>query len=488
MKNIFFKITRILFTVVFIFLMNNIFAQIGINEDGSLPDASAMLDVTSTNKGVLVPRMTTAQRTLINSPATGLLVFDTDETSFWFFNGTTWVDLSATEEAWLKTDGSAITSINDSIYTNGDVGIGTSTPKTKLHVDGIITAGANNSPHSDTLYDGSASIIIPGSTSDYVISVENDNGSIQHTWNATGEDEERLIVSNEKAYSLSIGVTTSNPTYPLFEFKKENDSSSSSVSGDTINWETVFKVTQENRFGINEDDPDDMLHVTTGGYGTRIRAENTNDGYAGFLSKNSFGEMYFGLQGNGDTDPGFYHIYDNTVGKRRLTIDDDGYVGLSVNRPNVRLDVNGDIEYTGTITDVSDRRLKENLLPISNALSGLLQLNGYTYSMKNDTAHTREYGLMAQDVQKIFPEMVSNIDAEGKYLGLSYIQFVPVLVEGMKEQQAIIEQQQKEIKALKQQNAKINQLEQQNTQMQVMLEQIQAELNQNSENSSSSEK
>ena len=60
-------------------------AQIAVNNDGSSPDASAMLDVTSSNKGILIPRMTTTERTAISSPATGLLVYDTDFNSFWYY-------------------------------------------------------------------------------------------------------------------------------------------------------------------------------------------------------------------------------------------------------------------------------------------------------------------------------------------------------------------------------------------------------------------
>jgi hypothetical protein len=67
---------------------------ISITEDGSVPDASAMLDVKSTDKGMLVPRMYTGQRTMIASPATGLLVYDNDTDGFWFYNGTAWISLS----------------------------------------------------------------------------------------------------------------------------------------------------------------------------------------------------------------------------------------------------------------------------------------------------------------------------------------------------------------------------------------------------------
>lgn len=69
------------------------FAQVGINSDDSTPDASAMLDVKSTNKGVLIPRMTSDQRTLISNAAIGLLVFDTDTESFWFNDSNGWTEL-----------------------------------------------------------------------------------------------------------------------------------------------------------------------------------------------------------------------------------------------------------------------------------------------------------------------------------------------------------------------------------------------------------
>ncbi len=70
-------------------------AQIAINSDGSSADASAMLDVTSTSKGILIPRMTTSERTAISSPATGLLVYDTDFNTFWYYANSAWNNLSS---------------------------------------------------------------------------------------------------------------------------------------------------------------------------------------------------------------------------------------------------------------------------------------------------------------------------------------------------------------------------------------------------------
>lgn len=68
-------------------------AQIGINNPN--PDASAALDVSSTTQGMLIPRMTASQRANIASPATGLMVYQTDASAgFYYFNGSAWTNLT----------------------------------------------------------------------------------------------------------------------------------------------------------------------------------------------------------------------------------------------------------------------------------------------------------------------------------------------------------------------------------------------------------
>ncbi len=82
--------------MVFFLGLSGLNAQVAITTDGSEPDASAMLDVKSTDKGLLIPRMTVSQRGSISSPATGLLVYQTDGTEgFYFYDGSSWLCLNA---------------------------------------------------------------------------------------------------------------------------------------------------------------------------------------------------------------------------------------------------------------------------------------------------------------------------------------------------------------------------------------------------------
>jgi len=69
-------------------------AQVAINTDASSPHASAMMEIKTNNKGFLGPRLTSAQRTAIASPADGLWVYDTDTKTFWFYKGSAWSELA----------------------------------------------------------------------------------------------------------------------------------------------------------------------------------------------------------------------------------------------------------------------------------------------------------------------------------------------------------------------------------------------------------
>ncbi|NQV01459.1 MAG: hypothetical protein HQ542_02355, partial [Bacteroidia bacterium] len=94
----------------FFLLSVTIDAQVAINEDGTDGDPSAMLDVKSTSKGLLIPRMTEAQRMAIINPAKGLLVYQTDADSGFYYNSLTpqfnWIKLfggEIGEHAWTTS-------------------------------------------------------------------------------------------------------------------------------------------------------------------------------------------------------------------------------------------------------------------------------------------------------------------------------------------------------------------------------------------------
>ncbi|MBI4648333.1 MAG: hypothetical protein HY738_17545 [Bacteroidia bacterium] len=113
--------------------------NVAITDDSLYTAApSAMLDVKSTDKGMLIPRVTTVQRGLISSPATGLLVFDTDEGGFYFYNGLSWVSLSGGGGSALWGNSGNYVFLND---TTKQVGIGTKIPIGKMDIkaDGSIS-------------------------------------------------------------------------------------------------------------------------------------------------------------------------------------------------------------------------------------------------------------------------------------------------------------------------------------------------------------
>jgi hypothetical protein len=124
---------------------------------------------------------------------------------------------------------------------------------------------------------------------------------------------------------------------------------------------------------------------------------------------------------------------------------------LSVNGGSVI--INGSGTYSGTWTQASDEKFKKNIQPLKNSISKIQQLNGVSYGLRKvkfpekNFDDGRQIGLIAQNVEKVFPELVKT-DSEG-YKSVAYQNMVAVLIEAIKEQQSSIEELKKEVELLK---------------------------------------
>ena len=119
-------------TIIVIMLGYNasLMAQVGIGT--TAPDSSSMLDIQSTAKGLLIPRMTLTERNSIPSPAQGLMVYQTDNTpGFYYYNGSTWSAIAVAEDDKWTVQGNNMYNAN-----TGNVGIGTTAPSEILDIVG----------------------------------------------------------------------------------------------------------------------------------------------------------------------------------------------------------------------------------------------------------------------------------------------------------------------------------------------------------------
>lgn len=102
----------------------------------------------------------------------------------------------------------------------------------------------------------------------------------------------------------------------------------------------------------------------------------------------------------------------------------------------------------GTI-NTSDRRSKKDIQPIKYGLNEVLKLQPISYKWKNDSLNTNKLGLIAQDLEKILPEVVVTPKMPNEQYGVYYSDMIPVLIKAIQEQQKMIESLQSELNSLK---------------------------------------
>jgi len=164
---------------------------------------------------------------------------------------------------------------------------------------------------------------------------------------------------------------------------------------------------------------------------------NSNDLYLGSADDLNMESSYIRLWRGG---------YYGSTEYGRLAFSDDSwlctggsshYLGIGTNNPTERLHVSGNILATGNITANSDISLKDNITPIPNALDKVLQIRGVTFNRNDIEDNPRHAGVIAQEVEKVLPEVVS--EGEDGIKSVAYGNMVSLLIEAIKEQQEQID-------------------------------------------------
>jgi hypothetical protein len=137
-------------------------------------------------------------------------------------------------------------------------------------------------------------------------------------------------------------------------------------------------------------------------------------------------------------------IFSGTTETNGINILENGFVGLGSINPTTRLYVNGDIT-ANSIAGTSDLRFKTNIRPIENALEKIKSLRGVYFNWNEKAFPEKEFGpqdelgFIAQEVEKIVPEIVIKDKTKDEYRSVKYDKLVALLVEAIKEQQKQID-------------------------------------------------
>jgi hypothetical protein len=142
-------------------------------------------------------------------------------------------------------------------------------------------------------------------------------------------------------------------------------------------------------------------------------------------------------------------------------------VGIGTNSPTEKLHVVGNVVVSGTVTATtltqSDRRLKTQIASLPSPIEVLKKIEGVSYYWKSNDDRAKQYGVIAQEIEKVLPDIVKTNDAGFK--AVNYTALIPFLVEAIKEQQ-------KQIDELKKENTQLS------TQLHTELAKLTSKLNQ----------
>lgn len=293
-------------------------------------------------------------------------------------------DTTAITSLFEIGNGASATARNNAltVLLNGNTGIGTITPGARLHI------ATGSSDYTGGYFPGA---IVEGNANTYL------------NFLAPGGYETGVLFG-KPTNAAHGGIVYNNGTHPNgMEFRTNGNI-------------TRMVLIDNGSLGIGVSDPSYKLDV---GDRMRLRAATNSAGIWLNDDVNATSPAFIGMKAN----------------------DEVGFYGQS-GGPGWRFYINtntGNGWMQGTLTQNSDMRLKTSITLLQNSLQKIIRLGGYHYYWKDENADSRlQTGVLAQEVQKMFPELVT--ENKDGILAVNYSGLIPVMIESIKEQQKQIDE------------------------------------------------
>lgn len=328
---------------------------------------------------------------------------------------------------------------------NGFVGIGTTAPADKLH---LVGGGGNTQSIllEGTVSGANAYIIHKNAAKSYTAGLTVDVGTNNYIIYDNTAAATRFFISN----AGNIGLGTTSPksllsvagnisgfvdgTFAHQHYRAASDTFTATTINSVISGATGFLT-----FGVNQNwtngNAVERMRLASGGQLCINQSSTTSDNY--YINLTGLGGIWAKASNSGDAcyvsngGTGF-HFY--------------GMTASNVNTFHVLN--NGDVRNTNnSYGAISDIKLKENIEDASPKLQDLLKVKIRNYNLISDESKTKQLGVIAQELEEIFPNMISEykeIGSEEMIKSVKYSVFVPMLIKAIQEQQQQIE----ELKAL----------------------------------------